>query len=319
MARNPFPGSAIHTLPLWAGTVGGQINFGIGGRGSTSQPGSNVFYVNSNALLASNGVASNGRDPLMPFSTLNYALTQTVSNNGDIIICMPGHVETVTAAAGLTFPTATANGVTVYFSGNETDRAYITFTTLTTASVTIPANNVTLVNPLFVNAIDALATGVSVTGTDLKVINGEWRDGVALNTLIGWISTNAAKRISVLGYRYYEDKTGGGTQKTEHIRIVGGDHHRFSDVHVTGDFSTACWNNITTLSTELLFERCSFNDLNTTPKPAIAILTTSTGVAFAVNLTVASGSTWLTASNKISFDGASNACVPGGAFAHPNG
>lgn len=308
--------------------VGGQITAGFNSPGPTTGPGmtaksANIFFVNS-ATGGAADVRGQGLTAGLPFKTLNFALSQCTSNNGDIIFVGPQHVETVAAVAALTFPhnaaagqTGYCDGVTVYFQGNELDRAQILFATSTTATVTIPANNVTLVSPRFVNSIDALAAAVSVTGTDLKVVNAEWYDGVAANTLIAWVTTAAAKRLSFYGYRYYEDKTGGGTQKTEHIRIVGGDHDRFEDVHITGNFSTAPWNNITTLTSELLFKGCSFNNLNATPEPAIAILTTSPGVAFDTLLVVASGSTWITASNKIAFDLASCGVIPGGTPASP--
>ena len=46
---------------------------------------------------------SNGNDGTFqkPFGTLDYAVGRCTANAGDIIVAMPGHVETVIAAAGL--------------------------------------------------------------------------------------------------------------------------------------------------------------------------------------------------------------------------
>ncbi len=182
---------------------------GFGGVGPSTSlnalQGSNVYFVNS-AVTGAMDAKGKGVAPGAPFKTLNFALTQCVNNNGDIIFVGPQHVETIATAAALTFPTTNAAGVTVVGLGNETDRATINFTA-TAGTVTIPATNVTLVGLLFTNAIDALVSGVSVTGSDLKVVGCEWRDGSATNTLIGWITTAAAKRLSFFGYRYYQSYT----------------------------------------------------------------------------------------------------------------
>ena len=257
------------------------IGCGFGGKGNvtangvTAGPGSQVFFVNSALATASDAAVSNGTDPLRPFKTINFALGRTLANNNDVIYVGPGHVETIAAAAG--WPNAAASlgadGVTIYFMGCELDRAQINFTTSTAAQIIIGCKNLTLVGARFVNSIDALATGLSVTGTDLKLVGCEWFDSPATNTLIQIKTTAAAKRLTIVGYHYYEDQTGGGTQKTEAIRVVGGDNHYFQELNIAGNFSTGVFNNLTTAFINGIMKWCHLNNIGS--HPAVVQLTTS--------------------------------------------
>lgn len=285
----------------------------VGGGSGTSQSlfnavGSQVFYVNS-AVTGAADARGKGIGPGAPFKTLNFALTQTINNNGDYIYVGPGHVETVSAAAGLTFPTATAAGVTVVFLGNEVDRGTINFATSTAATITVPAANVTLINPLITNSIDARVDGFIVSGADFSMIGAEWRDGSATNGLINIRTTSAGTRMSIIGLRYFEDQVGGGTTKTEFVRVVGGAFHRFIDCNIMGSFSTGTFNNITTLTTSVLFKNTVLGNTNAA-NLCIAILTTSTGYIQGSLLSYTATHA-ITTSHILSADMASGQCVPG--------
>ena len=78
------------------GFPGGITSPSIGG-GWTAVPGE-VFYVGNRSGLPS----SNGKDSKHPFSTLNAALAKTVSNRGDAIRVLPGHIEDISTADQMT-------------------------------------------------------------------------------------------------------------------------------------------------------------------------------------------------------------------------
>ena len=283
LSHLPF-GASAWGVPLVPQQPMPGLGVGFGGKGNVTAvlpaqgPGSQVFFVNSALASASDAAVSNGGDPLRPFKTINFALGRTIANNGDVIYVGPGHVETIAAAAG--WPNAAAalkaDGVTIYFLGNEIDRAQINFTTATTAQMIIGANNMALVGARFVNSIDALAQGLKITGTDCKLIGCEWFDSPALNTVIQIITTATAKRLSIIGYHYYEDQTGGGTQKTEAIRIVGGDNHLLQELNIAGNFSTGVINNITTAFINCVVKWCTLNNIS--GNITFAQLTTSAAV-----------------------------------------
>lgn len=235
-------------------------------------PVGNVFYVNSVTGSDSN----DGKTATSPFATLNKALTKTVNNNGDIVYCMPLHVESVSAAGGLTFPTATAAGVTVVFLGNEVDRAQINYLTSTAATVTIPATNVTLIGGRVLNSIDARVDGFVITGSDCTFKDMEFADAVGASSLISIRTTNAANRMRLFKTRcYFGENT--GTARTEFLRIVGGTDHEIADFDndPVATFSTAVINNVTTATVGLDLSNALIT--NGTTAPAMVYVPGSTG------------------------------------------
>ncbi len=253
----------------------------------------NIYFVQSSNAAAKDDL-QHGGTPANPFKTLNFALTQVFANNGDAIFCLPGHVETVSAAAGLNFGAGVCDGVQVFFEGNGADRAQINFATSTAAQVVVAANNVALWGPRFVNAIDALVSAVSITGSDCTIANAEFLDAPAIAATIQIQTSNAAKRLTINGYTYYESTT--GTAKTEAIRIVGGDHHRLINLNISGSFSTANVNNVTTLTTVLVGDQWYLNNLSAAGL-AFAVLTTSTFTLNNYVLQAAAGVAPITAGN----------------------
>lgn len=162
-----------------------------------------VFYVSS--TTGSNGNA--GTDPMLPVATLAQAQTLARANKGDIVVALPGHAETLTAAltlskAGVSYiglgsgslaPTLTGNGAidavsitgaNIVFSGfrfpaPETDDQ--------TADINVAAANVTISNTYHIGSqtaknktdIITVATGAD----DLIVDNVQ-----AYNTVVDCVS-----------------------------------------------------------------------------------------------------------------------------------
>lgn len=123
-----------------------------------------VFWVNNSGVLPQGGIGgSNSNDGtyLRPFNTIEYAFSRCTANRGDVIAVMPGHIETVTAAAGLEFDVA---GVAVVGLGSGNKRAMVKFTTATTADVNITANNISVYNIEFQSGIADLASAIDVSG-----------------------------------------------------------------------------------------------------------------------------------------------------------
>ncbi len=62
----------------------------------------NRFFVDSGNTTNGANAAGKGRNPDYPFLTIDYAIGQCTADNGDIIRVMPGHAETLSAAAAIT-------------------------------------------------------------------------------------------------------------------------------------------------------------------------------------------------------------------------
>jgi len=253
---------------------------------------SNVFWVNS--VVGSNGNQGNF---LHPYASLAYAITQCTANQGDRIFVAAGHSENVVAAAGILLNIA---GVTIEFLGEGSNRGVINFTTLVSASLSITAANVTLINPRFVAGIDALTGPISITAANCAIINGSWYDAPAMATSDCIVATTAATGLTIDGWKYYASTT--GTQKNSNIKLTAVADAVLQNIDIAGDFLVANINNATTECTGLRLQNVYLNSLNATPKPAIVLQANTTGMAKNVDLRIASGTTFVSSVAKMNWD-----------------
>ena len=117
---------------------------GLGGIGSPLLTTGNVYHVDSGATGASDSNAAT--NPKQPAATLDGAVGKCTANNGDVILVAPGHAETFSAAAGITFDVA---GVTVIGMGVGGSRPTFTFDTATTTDINVTAADVQIHNMIF--------------------------------------------------------------------------------------------------------------------------------------------------------------------------
>jgi len=94
-----------------------------------------------------------GYNPDKPTATIDYAHDLCTASKGDIVFVMPGHVETWTAAAGVTQDLI---GVSVIGLGNGDLRPTITLGTSTDCDWSVTAEGCRIKNIKFVSAIDSL-------------------------------------------------------------------------------------------------------------------------------------------------------------------
>lgn len=149
----------------------------------------NRFFVDAGAANVGS-TASYGRSPEAPLASLALAFSLDIltANNGDIVYLMPGHVENVIAAATIACDIA---GVRVIGLGEGSSKPTITFTTIDSATMTMGAASVSIENVRFVCDIDAMVVGIPVTAAYCSMINCEFIDLGADNSLY-WISLSAA-------------------------------------------------------------------------------------------------------------------------------
>ena len=157
----------------------------------TAHPGE-VFWVNNSGVLAKGGVGgSDGNDGTYrrPFSTIDKALDAATASRGDIIAVMPGHAETVSAAAGLEIDKA---GVAIIGLGSGALKPTITLDTSTASDINITAANVTIYNFRFVSGIANLVHCLHVTGSDVSVDSCEFMASAAATAILTSAITTAA-------------------------------------------------------------------------------------------------------------------------------
>lgn len=120
-----------------------------------------VYWVNNSSVLPDNGVGGSNSNPgtyLKPFSTIDYAVGKCKANRGDVIYVMPGHVETISAASSLDLDVA---GIKVIGLGRGSKQPRLDFTA-TAGTVTVDADDVSIVNMNFHANVSAVVIGLSI-------------------------------------------------------------------------------------------------------------------------------------------------------------
>lgn len=166
----------------------------------------NVFFVNS----VNGSATGNALSPESALSTIDAAVALCTANNGDVIVVLPGHVETVTAAGGLDLDVA---GITILGIGSGTTQPKIDFTTATTADVDIDAANITIENIQFEASFADIVAVVDVNATDCTIRNCRFiaptTDENALIWILGATSTTSS-RLTVEDC-WFQDKDAANT------------------------------------------------------------------------------------------------------------
>lgn len=233
----------------------------------------NVYWVHS-------GTGSNGNKGTRerPFADIDYAVSRCSANKGDIIVCLPGHTETITAAAAIDLDVA---GISLVGLGAGSLMPQIVFNHAN-ASVAIGADNVTVKGMRFTSSITAVTVGVNIeANVDYAIIEGNLFDVDATGTdefnhSIRMVDGNIGTLIKD---NVIHQGLGGAVAAihmdadTAYTRILGN--------YITGDYSTACIVGDTTLSTDVLIKgNLLIQGIggNIGTEPGIELLTGTTGV-----------------------------------------
>lgn len=224
----------------------------------------NVYYVSSVTGASTNS----GKTQTKPLATVAQALEKCTASRGDIILVMPGHVETLATAAALT---VNKIGTQVIGLGFGTLRPTFSFTD-TASQVILSSANTGMHNCIFTCAVDSLVNGFSITAPGVGFTYNTF-NYTSTNDSLMWIATTAAADDFVFQHNYcLADHVG----PTEFIRLVGADRAIITDNFINGSFSTAAINGITTESTNLLIDGNTFMN-SVTDKLWIDLVANCTG------------------------------------------
>jgi len=253
------------------------------------------FHVDSNHTNASDA-SGYGKRKDKPYATINYAAGQCAVNNADVIWAHAGHVEAIVAPAGLRY---SIEGITIVFLGNGDDQAKITFGTDVDADMDVDADNITMINPRFESAIDALTGPIDVNKANFTIINGEYYDAANKAATDCIVAIAAAKGLTIDGWKYYESTT--GTQKESNIQLNGVDDLVLRNIDIRGDFDSSNIENITDALLNVRLEEIYLDNLAPGPVAAMKLDSNCDGFAINVNCRVASGTTYLSDDSDINW------------------
>lgn len=251
-----------NTLSNYPGGFNGGLN--VRGVPVLNSYSGQVFWVNSNG-----GSDINAGTFTRPRATIGGALLLCKADRGDIIVVKSGHAETINSAAQLALTIA---GVAVIGLGQGSDRPEITFSTATTASITIAANNVTIQNIVGITGINALVNPFNVlTTANDCFLDIEWQDPTTILEAVRAVLATTVSRLQVR--LKYKGQTG-GSSNVNAIRLVAVSGGRIT-MDFNGKASTAVVEFLTTASTDIVVDGYMYNASVTTG--AKDVVDTATG------------------------------------------
>lgn len=137
-----------------------------------------IFFVHSGTGIDGAGY---GRNPDSPLATIDYAISLCTDNKFDRIYVMPGHAETLTAAAGID---ADKIGISIIGLGNGSNRPRITMGTADTVDIDIDAANITIQGIDFVANFLNIAAAIDVNADYFTLRDCCFYEGTNLNFLV---------------------------------------------------------------------------------------------------------------------------------------
>ena len=233
-----------------------------------------LFFVHSGT--GTNG-AGYGQNPDAPVASIDYAVGLCTANKGDRIYVMAGHEETITG----TDITVDIAGVSIIGMGHGNDMPQIKHNHAD-AEVSITADDVVWQGIRHSADVTAVLVAIEIEdGADNCVVRGCRFDVVATATdeFLVTIRTNDASNGALIEGNDIDMGLGGAVAAVSFTKDTDGTVVRKNVIQ--GDYSTACINGITTLSTRLLIEDnllINGGAGNIGTEPGIELLTGTLGI-----------------------------------------
>lgn len=217
----------------------GVASFGVPTVGSGVLPVTSGKYIFVSSLVGSNG--NSGLSTSQPVATIAQAQVIADTAKADVIVLMPGHAESLTAAAALTI---NKSGVYIIGMGTGALRPTLTWSTSTAAQMIVSAANVTFDNIVFdFTGIDAIVAAISVTGADVAFLGCTFQtnSGTA-GCVLGILTAATATRLRVENCLFYGPATNLGTTTTAQIKHEVGVDYVIKNNFFTGKMTQSILN-----------------------------------------------------------------------------
>ncbi len=219
-------------------------------------PGANVFFVRGNGTTVTEyEIDPPGlRERLA--ASVNQALQYCVAGRGDVVVALPGHIETISAADGWSNLVAATRIIGV---GHGNARPTITWSAAA-SSLLLNVANASIENMVLQLAGDPAATTaltvaapITASAAGCAIRGCRVNAGVDADQLvtIGVTTTAAADDFSFEGNRLYSATA---AEATTFMQFVGADRLRFNGNHIVGATSAVavgCVRFLTTASLDI--------------------------------------------------------------------
>ena len=198
-----------------------------------------IWFVDSGCATGGDTVG-HGKNPDEAFATLDYAVGRCTSNNGDVILVMPGHAENLAADSDVDVDVAGLKILGLGWGGSRP-----TFTATAIAGDFKLASSCNWIeNLLFIGGVDATTGILEISGSDNTVRNIEYRDSVGQATDI-LITVDGADRLHIDGFRVIGAAGAGGNSA---IALDGSDDAIIENWDIYGNFAVGAIDFRTTAS-----------------------------------------------------------------------
>lgn len=178
-----------------------------------------------------------GRTPQQPLATIDAAIGKCTASQGDTIIVLEGHAESVSGDIDVDVA-----GISIIGLGVGEARPVVTFITNTTAKIDLDAANCLISNLVLKNDIASQAIVIDIDGAGAVIEECELLEGSSKQFLIGIDIGATAARCVVRGC-YVKSVAAGANSG---IKLSGAvDRPTIEDNRVWGDFADACIHNPT--------------------------------------------------------------------------
>ena len=178
-------------------------------------PAAKIHFVGPSAaawygdFLATYGPDADGGSRVFASIATAVANANVVASRGDVILVLPGHTETVSAAGGIALSKA---GVTIIGLGAGTLRPTVTYDTAATATTTVSAADVTIDNIVFTANYADIAKVFDVsTAKNFTLRNCSFKATATNMNFLAIVDTNttdnAADGLTVDGCTWVEPDT----------------------------------------------------------------------------------------------------------------
>ena len=202
-------------------------------RGSIPPTTGNIFFVDSSAASGGNGLSPEGAK-----TTIDAAINLCTANNGDIILVMEGHAETIAAADGVAQDVA---GISIIGLGQGADRPLISFSA-TDSSWTISAASSLVKNIRVKSTVNELVLFFSVTAANATLDGVDVVDGGSAKEALQFCLTDAnADDLTIKNCYHVQANAAATTQRW--IYLVGTTGARILNntfILKLNDAATAC-------------------------------------------------------------------------------
>jgi hypothetical protein len=208
------------------------------------------YYVQSTATNASDG--NTGLDAGFPLATIDGGVNKCTASQGDQVIALPGHTETISAAAGVGMDTA---GVGIYGMGEYDARPTLTFSAVA-ADINVSAENCVISNLKLSSSVNSLENFVDADAGNLRVEACHFVTGSATEAL-NFINLATTKdNFFINGNRFEQPVDPAGTDtaaNTGAIYLVDTEDVWIENNTFIGNFETAVVHNKSTKCQHLYF------------------------------------------------------------------